>query len=74
MLSVKQGSIKYHFFFGRTRPGIEPRSPGQLANILLIRPISIGVMSRVFTNGPGDRGSICVVVMLFDDTGIKNVV
>ena len=34
MLSVKQGGIKYHFkVFGRTRPGIEPRSPGPLVNI-----------------------------------------
>ena len=34
MLSVKQGGIKFHFFkvFGMTRPGIEPRSPGPLAN------------------------------------------
>ena len=35
MLSVKQGGIKYHFWvFGMTRPGIEPRSPGPLANTL----------------------------------------
>ena len=40
MLSVKQGGIKYHFWvFGMTWPGIEPRSPGPFANILLIRPI-----------------------------------
>ena len=33
MLSAKQGGIKYHFkVFGMTRPGIEPRSPGPLAN------------------------------------------
>ena len=34
MLSVKQGSIKYHFFlvFGLTRPGIEPRSHEPLVN------------------------------------------
>ena len=33
-----------------TRPGIEPRSP---------RPLrAIGLMSRVFANGPRDRGSI----------------
>ena len=31
MLSVKQGSIKYQVF-GITRPGIESRSPGPLAN------------------------------------------
>ena len=37
-LSVNQGGIKYHFWvFGMTRPGIEPRSPGPLANTLLIR-------------------------------------
>ena len=33
MLSVKQGSIKYHFLsFCMTRPGIEPQSLGPLAN------------------------------------------
>ena len=41
MLSVKQGGIKYHIWvFGMTRPGIEPRSPGPLANTLLIRPMA----------------------------------
>ena len=40
MLSVKQGSIKYHsWVFGMTRPGIEPRSPGSLVNTLPIRPM-----------------------------------
>ena len=33
MLSVKQGSIKYHFL-SMTRPGIDPRSPGPLTNCL----------------------------------------
>ena len=37
MLSVKQGGIK---FFGVTRPGIEPRSPGPLANTLTAGPMS----------------------------------
>ena len=33
MLSVKHDGIKYHFWvFGMTRPGIELRSPGPLAN------------------------------------------
>ena len=33
LLSVKQGDIKYIFkLFRMTRPGIEPRSPGPLAN------------------------------------------
>ena len=36
-----------------TRTGIEPRSPGQLANVLTI----IGLVGRVFPNGPGDQGS-----------------
>ena len=37
MLSVKQGGFKNHFWvFGMTRPGIEPWSPEQLANILTI--------------------------------------
>ena len=39
MLSIKQGGIKYYFVFfffvfGMARPGIEPSSPGPLANIL----------------------------------------
>ena len=42
LLSVKQGGIKYHVFkvFGMTQPGIEPRSPGPLANTPPTRPIS----------------------------------
>ena len=34
MLSVKQGGIKYHFFwvFAMTRSGIETQSPGPLLN------------------------------------------
>ena len=41
MLIVKQGGIKYHFLaIGMTRPGIKPRSPGPLANTLLIRPVA----------------------------------
>ena len=42
MLSVKQGSIKYNFLksLGMTRPGIDPRSPGPLANTLIIRPMA----------------------------------
>ena len=47
MLSVKQGGIEYPFFFlfffwvfGMTWPGIEPRSPGPLANTLTIMPMS----------------------------------
>ena len=41
MLSVKQGEIKNYFFsvFGMTLPGIEPWSPGPLANTLLIKPM-----------------------------------
>ena len=39
ILSAKQGSIKYHFLsLGMTQPEIEPRSPGTLANTILIRP------------------------------------
>ena len=36
-----------------TRPGIDPRSPISLANTLLINRL-IGLVGRVFTNGPGD--------------------
>ena len=42
LLSVKERGIKYHFkVFGMTRPGIELRSPGSLANTL-----STGIISR----------------------------
>ena len=42
MLSDKQRGVKYHFFlvFGMTQSGIEPKSPEQLANTLLIRPMA----------------------------------
>ena len=41
MLSIKQGSIKYHFWvFGMTQPGMEPRSPSPLANTQTIMPMS----------------------------------
>ena len=41
MFSVKQGGIKYHFWvFGMTRSGIVLRSPGPLANTLLICPVA----------------------------------
>ena len=41
LLSVMQVGIKYHFWvFGMTRPEIEPRSSGSLANTLTIMPIS----------------------------------
>ena len=40
MLSVKQGGIKYYFWvFGMTRPRIEPRSPGTMANSVTIVPM-----------------------------------
>ena len=43
-MSVKQGGIKYHFWvFGMTRPGIEPRSLGPLANTLTARPMCVCV-------------------------------
>ena len=38
MVITKQGDIKYHFWvFDMTQPGIEPRFPGPLANILPTR-------------------------------------
>ena len=63
MLSVKQGSIKYHScVFGTIRPKIEPRSPRPLANTLL--------NSRVFTNGLGDNAySIDVRIEQLDTGG-----
>ena len=43
-----------------TQPEIEPRYPGPLAKTQTIMPMSgrlIGLVGRVFANGPGDRGS-----------------
>ncbi len=42
------------------RPGIEPRFPGPLANTLpnMFTVQLIGLMGRMFANGPGERGSI----------------
>ena len=41
MLSVSKAASNTTFWvFGMTRPGIELRSPGSLANTLLIRPIA----------------------------------
>ena len=34
LLRDKQGGIKFFKVFGMTQPGIEPRSPGPLANTL----------------------------------------
>ena len=49
MLSAKQGGIKYHFLsLWYDSTGIEPRSPGTLANTLgkgmdpIILPLAIG--------------------------------
>ena len=51
MLSVKQGGIKYHFWvFGITRPAIEPRSLGPMANTLLIRPMTRFLMLVIYFN------------------------
>ena len=53
MLSVKQGGIKYHFWvFGMTRPGIEPRSPGPLANTLTA---IINVVKEIAVKSPISR-------------------
>ena len=48
MLSVKQGGIKYNFFwvFGMTWPGIESRSPRPLANTLTIMPMSSTIKQK----------------------------
>ena len=46
--NVKQGSIKYHVF-RMTRPGIEPRSPGSLANTLTIMPIALYFVKLLWT-------------------------
>ena len=61
MLSVKQGGIKYHFLsFGMTRPGIEPRSPGPLANTLTARPNFLFIYERskgLRERDPSERGT-----------------
>ena len=44
-----QGDIKNHFWvFVMTWPGIEPRSPGPLANILTIMPMDQSIYSFSF--------------------------
>ena len=45
MLS-KEASSTIFWVFGMTRPGIEPRSPGPLANTLTPRPMS-GIKARI---------------------------
>ena len=50
MLSVKQGGIKDHFLkkiFGMTQPGIEPRSPGLLANALPTNETNIRLIIKI---------------------------
>ena len=51
--NAEAASRTIFWVFGMTRLGIEPRSPGPLAN----EP-DIGLMVRVFANAPGDLGSI----------------
>ena len=78
MLSVKQGDIKYHFWvFGMTRPRIEPRSPGPLANTLLIRPNQLSKNAELMGTSVAKvkiktklgavcaRAWVCVCVCLF---------
>ena len=56
MLSVKQGSIKYHFLsLWYDSTGIEPRSPGPLANTLTIMLMS-GICSSS-SRSSKNRGS-----------------
>ena len=46
---LMQGDIKNHFWvFVMTWPGIEPRSPGPLANILTIMPMDQSIYSFSF--------------------------
>ena len=58
----KEISNTIFWVFGMTRPGIEFRSSGPLANTtqLAYGPVkwAIGLMSRVFANGSGDLASI----------------
>ena len=61
MLNVKLRGIKYHFYvFSMTRHGIEPRSPGPLANTLNHHTYrAIGLIGTLpIANSPGDRVSI----------------
>ena len=49
MLCAKQAGVKYHFWlFGMTQPGIEPRSPGPLAKILIIMPVYIYIYIYIY--------------------------
>ena len=60
MLLSKVASSTIFWVFGVIRPKIEPQSARPSANTLLIRPIDqvIGLMSKVFTDGLADCGSI----------------
>ena len=53
----KKVSNTIFWVLGITQPGIEPSSPGPLANTLTNMLMS-GLMSRVLANGLEDRGSI----------------
>ena len=63
MLSVKQGSIKYHFsslWYDLTWPGIEPRFPRPLANniyiyIYIYDDILLRHCNAVYNQNPIDR-------------------
>ena len=48
-----KGKVEHNAFwvFGMTRPGIEPRSFGPLANTVLIRSQSINLSIRYFPHG-----------------------
>ena len=81
MLSVKQGSIKYHFkVFGMTRFGLETRFPGPLSNTLPTRPMTIQTTTFMIglniKKNQGDRKRLAVTKNVNEtpsgNAGMKN--
>ena len=61
MLSVMQGGIKYHFWvFCMTRPGIEPRCPGPLANTLSCQCLELSIF---FINYQPEFFMLCKLIV-----------
>ena len=65
LLSVKQGGIKYHFkVLGMTGPGIEPKSPGPLANTTHLAYIYIYIYIYIYTPDHQLKAEITLYVHL----------
>ena len=52
--------VPFFWVFGMTRPGIEPQSPGPLANTLLIRPAPLNdYQIAIFTFTREQQSAVC---------------